>query len=410
MPNESPQTPTVPTSRKAVSGTLLLLCLTSFLTDVGSEMVYPLLPFFVTGSLAAPAAVLGLIEGVVEALASVLKVYSGALSDRTGKRKPLAVIGYATSAVGKLVLAYAMIWPLALTGRLLDRTGKGIRGGPRDAMLAESVPADRRGLAFGLHRAFDNAGAALGVAIAMLLTQVLGDSPGGGIDSILKIALVPAGLGVLCLLLIKETGKSPQAGAEAAPPKERFRPIVAWKALPKDLRLTLGVFGVFALGGSSNMFLLLVAHKRGADVPTVLAMYLAYNIVAALSSVPAGMLADRLGRRGVVLAGYLVYAAIYAGFAVTDSVTACWWLMVTYGLYAGLTETGEKALVADLSPKHLRASMQGLFGMISGFGLLAASIIAGFAWDWLGPAWAFGIGAMFALVAAVLLSLLRRRG
>jgi len=369
---------------------IILLGLTSFLTDISSEMVYPLLPFFLTATLGASPAILGLVEGIAESTASMLKVFSGYLSDRFRRRLPLTLLGYAGSAAGKVLLAVAGGWGTVLAGRVVDRIGKGVRTAPRDALIAESASPEARGRAFGLHRAMDTAGATTGVLFAywFLATNA------GGYSQVFAWSVVPALLGVLMLFLVREH----RAPAPAALQLPSFR----WSILPRRLRVFLIVVMVFTLGNSSNTFLLLRAHSLHFTAADVLLLYLVYNAAHALCSYPAGHLSDRIGRKYLLLAGYLSYALVYLGFALLGDGTqrwVVWTLFAAYGMYSALTEGVEKALVADLAPADLRATAIGLHAMIVGIGLLPASFIAGQVWVALSPEAAFALGGITGIIA-----------
>ena len=375
---------------------IILLGLTSLSTDIASEMVYPLVPFFLTLRLGASPAVLGLIEGVAESLASVLKVVAGYLSDRLGDRKRLTIAGYAASAAGKVLLALATGWSMVLGGRVVDRLGKGIRTAPRDALVADSVRDGRHGHAFGLHRALDTSGAVIGAALAyVFLTRHAGDY-----TAVFLWSLVPAATGVGLLFFVRE----PTRASRAAVP-----PSLHWRALPPTLQRFLVIAFLFALGNSSNTFLLLRARTLGLTTPAVLLRYVAYNVVYALASYPAGRLSDRLGRKTVLAGGYALYGLVYAGFARLHDpgqAWALWPLFALYGLYAGATDGVERALVVDLAPASVRATGLGLHATLLGLGLLPASLVAGQLWDHVGPAAVFYLGGAFGLVAAAGLAIL----
>jgi MFS family permease len=377
--------------------TIFLLGITSLLTDISSEMVYPLLPFFLVSSLGATPAVLGLIEGVAESLASILKVFSGYLSDRLRRRKPLTVLGYGGAAIGKLLLYVAGSWGVVFAARIIDRFGKGVRTAPRDALIVESSTPDQRGRAFGLHRTLDTTGAALGVLLALVLVAT---SP-GNYGLIFLCALIPATLGVIILLFVREP-RSPEEHAAMLP---RFR----WSVLPAKLRMLLIISLLFSIGNSSNTFLLLRAGVSEGSITHVLLLYLVYNIVHALGSYPAGRISDRIGRKSLLIAGYLLFSIVYMGFAFGVGPASPWlvWLLfVLYGLYSALTDGVEKALVSDLAPRELRATAIGLHAMLVGIGLLPASIIAGELWSRFGPEVALGLGGITGLLAALGLALL----
>ncbi len=382
---------------------VIILGIASFLTDISTEMVYPLLPLYLTSArIGASPAIVGLIEGLAESTASLLRVFSGYWSDRLQQRKSLAITGYTFSLIGKYFLYISTTWPLVLVGRLADRFGKGIRTAPRDALIADSSDPEHRGNAFGLHRALDTAGASVGVAVAYLLFVSQRDS----FTSIFLASLFPAMLGIAALFFAREKLK-PRAAVIAARSQEPWwRGVGArWRALDRRLKLFLVIVFIFALGNSSNEFLLLRAGNLGVNNATVILMYLAYNVVYALVSWPAGRLSDRVGRKSLLVVGYLTYGIVYFGFAIASSLQL-WGLFATYGIYVAMTEGVEKAFVSDIAPTDLRATLIGLHATFTGIGLLPASLLAGFLWDAFGPSATFYFGGAMGALAAVALWLL----
>ena len=369
---------------------IILLGITSLLTDISSEMVYPILPVFLVTALGASPAILGLIEGIAESLASLLKVFSGYFSDKIKLRKPFTIFGYAASGVGKFLLYIATSWNYVLFARIVDRFGKGVRTAPRDALIADSSPEGRRGASFGLHRAMDTTGAAIGVLCAYFLVTHYK----GGFKNVFFISIIPALLGVLILFLIKE--KKTVLPVNSAK-KLEFK----WGALDKRLKLFLIFTFIFTLGNSSNQFLLLRAQNLGNPLPTVILLYLFYNLSYAVVLYPASRLSDRIGRKKLLVLGYLFYALVYFGFAVNKSPHNFWFLFCVYGLYIGFTEGVEKALVADMAPSGLRATAIGLHATLIGIGLLPASIFAGLLWKFIGPQAAFYFGSLMGLIASI---------
>ena len=369
---------------------IILLGLTSFLTDVSSEMVYPLIPIFLTSTLGASPAVLGMIEGIAESIASLLKVGSGYISDRLNNRKGLTIIGYASSACGKALLYVSTTWGTVLAGRAIDRLGKGIRTAPRDAIIVESSSHGKRGMAFGLHRMLDTAGAAVGVIFAYLILV----QSSSKYSTIFLLSLIPAILGILFLAFVRETKRSLSGTKEL--------PQLKWNVLPRKLRLFLSVAALFTLGNSSNAFLLLRANELTHSTPATLLYYLLYNLVYGLISLPAGRLSDKIGRKSVLIAGYLSYALVYGGFAISmDRGWMMWALFGLYGIYSGITDGIEKALISDLAPADLRATALGLHATICGIGLFPASLLAGILWQQFGPAYAFAFGGSMGVIAAL---------
>lgn len=379
---------------------IIILGIASLLTDVSTEMVYPLLPLYLTSArIGATPAIVGIIEGFSESVASLIRVFSGAWSDRIQRRKPIAILGYTASTIGKMFLYVSTTWQVVLIGRLTDRFGKGIRTAPRDALIADSSDANKRGAAFGLHRAMDTAGATIGVIIAYLLfVSVQRD-----FNSIFLLSLIPAALGVLVLFIVREKKKPPMIVQAAKSKEPWWRNLgLRWSLLDTRLKVFLVIVFIFALGNSSNQFLLLRANDLGFDDATVILMYLVYNAVYALGSYPLGRWSDRVGRKSLLVVGYLTYGIVYLGFAIASPLQL-WGLFATYGIYVAMTEGVEKALVSDIAPVDLRATLIGLHATFTGVGLLPASILAGVLWNNFGPAATFYFGGAMGLLAAVAL-------
>ncbi len=372
---------------------LVIVSLTSLLTDVSTEMVYPILPLFLVGVLSAPKGAVGLIEGSAECVASLLRVFAGAWSDRLARRLPITIGGYSCSTLGRVILAAANAWPMVLVARLVDRLGKGVRGAPRDALIADTVAKDVRGRAFGLHRAADNFGAVLGVLVAYAAIR-----GGHELREVVRWSIAPAVLGVAVMFFARE----PCTRAPArTPPAMRD----AWRAMPRRLKAYLALAALFALGNSSNQFLLLRAKDFGFDNTGVVLLYLVYNTAATATSYPAGAISDRLGRGRVLVAAYAAHAVVYAGFATlalagAGAGVALWAGFALYGLHVGLLDATEKALLSDLAPAEHRAGVLGLHAMLQGLMLLPASIFAGLLWDHVGAGAAFATGAVGGLIAA----------
>jgi MFS family permease len=358
---------------RGITRNVVVLGLVSFFTDLSTEMLYPIIPLFVVGSLGASPALLGLIEGLAEGISSGLRWVGGLWSDRTGRRKPFVVVGYGLSAVSKPVMglaALALGWPLFLAGRCSDRFGKSVRTAARDALIADSTDPAYRGVAFGFHRAVDTGGAVVGPLLALLVIVLW---PNVSLATLFFVAFLP---GLLSVLLagagvrdITRVHKLQPSGA----PQLRQR-------LPKSFWHLLAAFAVFSLANSSDSFLILRSKELGLSFRQVILAYALFNVVYAITATPLGRLSDRIGRKPVVIAGWIGYALVYAGFAWFQSPLAPWVLLSVYGLYHALTEGVMKALVSDIVPEQLRASAIGLLATVGGLGQLAASIVAGAVW------------------------------
>lgn len=380
--------------RIGLSANVLLLGAISFLNDSASEMIYPLLPVFLTSVLGAGPAALGIIEGIAESTASFLKLASGFISDRVHRRKNWVVGGYLLSNAARPLIGLAVSWPGVLVLRFIDRIGKGLRTSPRDALIAESTPPDYRGKAFGFHRAADHAGAVAGPLLATLLLDVFILN----LKTVFLLSVIPGVITIVVLLAgVRET---PTEGRPSARP-EPLRIRQAWREMPGTLRRFVLILFLFTLGNSTDAFLLLKAQQLGVSIGLLPVLWVVLHVVKMTSSVPGGVASDRWGRKRMIVAGWTVYALTYAGFMIADSVWEAWALFAVYGLYFGLTEGVEKALIADLSPSHLRGSAFGLYNLMIGIGALPASLLFGWIWQSFGSAAAFGTGAAFALAASL---------
>ncbi len=379
--------------------------LTSFFMDISSEMVINVLPLFLANVLGVQTSVIGLIEGIAEATASVLKLFSGWFSDKIGGRKWLAVVGYGLSALTKPFFYFANSWGLVAGVRWADRVGKGIRTAPRDALVADSVTKETRGLAFGFHRAADTAGAMLGLLIALVVVWMAQstalDLTKSTFQTVVLISLVPAFLAVLSLIF----------GAQDVPVKnQRAMPKFSLRSMGRRFLVFLLIVSIFTLGNSSDAFLVLRAQTLGLTVTGILLMLVMFNLIYTLISTPAGSLSDRIGRRRLIIGGWLVYAAIYLGFAAAQAGWQVWALYVVYGLYYGMAYGTANALVADLVPENLRGTAYGTYNAILGILTFPASVIAGVlwqgvgAWKGFGPSAPFLFGGTLALIAALLMS------
>jgi len=390
-----PAPPIAPPRRRgigvAIAPNVRALGVVSLLTDASTEMAYPLLPLFLTETLGAGTAFVGVVEGVAETTASLVKLVSGWLSDRLRRRKMLVTWGYSLSSLTRPLMAMALLPSHVLGIRFLDRIGKGIRTSPRDALIADSTSADGRGAAFGFHRAMDHLGAVVGPVLAFLLLPLVG----GSYRAIFWLASIPA---ALCVLVLVATVRE----VAAQGPSARL-PLLTLRPYDRRFKRFLCVVTLFALGNSSDAFLLLRAREAGVAESAVPLLWGALHVVKSTSSLGAGILSDRAGRRGAIVAGWLVYAGVYSGFAAAGSGWQVWGLFLVYGLYFGLTEGAEKALVADLTPAAARASAYGVYHTAIGVTALPASLLTGWLWQEFGAGVAFGTGAVLAAAAAVLL-------
>jgi MFS family permease len=389
---------------------VFFLGMVSFLTDVSSEMIFTILPLFLANVLGTAAVVIGFIEGVAESTASLLKFFSGWLSDRIGQRKYLAFIGYLLSTLAKPFMYIATTWGLVLGVRFADRFGKGVRTAPRDALVADSVSAEQRGRAFGFHRAMDTSGAALGLvaaaAVVFWLQKGTLELIRGTYQWLVLIGIIPAVLSLFIFFFIREARKnsSPQSYSECVGKSSQNTKT----GFDNRFKLFLGIMFLFTLGNSSDAFLILRAQNLGNSVIYILLMLILFNIVYATISVPAGILSDKLGRRRIIVLGWLVYAVTYLGFAMASASWQILLLFALYGVYYGLAEGVARAFVADLVPEDRCGTAYGLFHGMVGITLLPASIIAGWLWQTVNPAAPFYFGAGLAFLAMIgLLALVR---
>src|SRR3990172_4809297 len=388
---------------KGIKKNVFVLGLVSFFTDISSEMLYPIIPIFLTAVLHAPMSVVGLIEGIAESTASILKVVSGWLSDRSGKRKTFVIYGYSLSTIAKPLLALAATWHFVLAARFLDRFGKGLRTSARDALIADSTEIEFRGKAFGFHRAFDTVGAVFGPLLALLLLYYLD----GNYRRIFLIAFIPALISVILLFLYVSEKKG----------EKKVGVSFKLSEFSHDFKIFLLINIVFAIGNSSNVFLILRTKnifESFGGVPSVISSifgsmgitaivvltYVAYNITYSLASMPAGILSDRIGRRNVMVGGFLIFSLVYLGFALVNRGYIVWILFAVYGFYMAMTDGVSKAYAVDLVPAEKRGTAIGLYYSVTGILALLSSIIAGLLWDYAGASAPFLFGSVAALVAA----------
>ena len=366
---------------------VILLGIAALLNDAASELIYPLLPVFLTATLGATPAVIGIIEGAADGLSSILKYFSGAWSDRAKRRKPLIVSGYALAAAARALIAAATMWPLVLTARLLDRTGKGIRSAPRDALISDVTPRELRGRAYGFHRALDHTGAIFGPLLAVLLLQYLGFS----LKATFFFAVIPGAIGVLLLLFfLKETKHEPAAHTT-----------IDGGPLPKTFRGAITAIALFSLANSSDVFLLLQAHAAGVATAMLPLLWAAHHIIKSLFSTAAGGLSDRVDRRWLLVSGWSFYALIYLLFPFAQSLVAFVALFILYAIPFTLAEGAERAWIADLVPAESRGKSFGIFYLASGLCALAGSALFGLLYERISPHAAFFTGAALALAAVV---------
>ncbi|MHB8168436.1 MAG: MFS transporter [Thermoleophilia bacterium] len=385
-----PAAPQPPSPVPGISRNVFILGITSFLTDLSTEMIYPLVPLFLTSVLGAPFFVVGLIEGIAESTASVLKIFSGWLSDRMRRRLPLTMLGYSISALAKPLLASATIWPAVLVLRFGDRLGKGIRNPPRDALIADSSQPSCRGRVFGFHRTMDTAGAALGALAALATLGFMGER----YRLIFLLSAIPAALGVGSLFLIREY---------VHPHKRSRPPRLSLSQLDHRFKMFLLASAIFSLGNSSDAFLILRAKNLGLSAFAAVFAYVIYNVVYGAVSMPAGSLSDRIGRRWMIAGGFVVFSLVYLGFAIAGGAALVWPLFGIYGLYMAMTEGVGKAFAADMAPARIRGTAMGTYQTVIGLLSFFASLIAGILWDAVGPYAPFVFGAGLSLLAAAVL-------
>ena len=404
MSQTTPQTEHPKTGWRGLSRNVWAVSLTSFFMDISSEMVVNLLPLFLANVLGVRISLIGLIEGVAEMTSSLLKVFSGWFSDRVGERKWLAVAGYGISTLAKPFFYFAQTWTQVLVVRWADRVGKGVRTAPRDALVADSIDEKQRGLAFGLHRAADTGGAVVGLLIALGVIWAAQEAAvklgRDTFQTVVLVSLIPAVLAVLVLAI----------GARDVPASsERARPKITFRGLGRPFLIFLLIVGIWDLGNSSDAFLVLRAQSLGTSLVGILVMLITFNFVYALVSTPAGALSDRIGRRKIIIGGWLAYAVIYFGFAMAQNSWQVWLLYAAYGVYYGMAYGTSKAMVADLVRPELRGTAYGTYNAVLGILDLPASLIAGILWQgvagWggLGASAPFIFGAACSLLAAVLM-------
>ncbi|MFZ3228922.1 MAG: MFS transporter [Pseudobdellovibrio sp.] len=383
---------------QVLNPTVVKLGLVSFFADVASEMLYPITPIFLTTVLGASMASLGMIEGIAEAIASLLKTYSGSWSDSISRRKPFIVIGYLLGAISKPFIGLSTSWFHVLGARALDRTGKGIRSAPRDALISDSVSSANQGAAFGWHRAMDTLGAAVGPLFAIFLMSLNSQN----LRSLYFWALIPGLISVLIIFLIREP--KPQKSVI----KKWENPLKSWALMSPAFKKYIYAWGVFSLANSSDVFLLMKAKSSGLSTQSVILLFCVYNLIYSLSSPYLGKLSDQIDRRKILVSGLMVFLIVYLGFGFANQTWQYWVLFAVYGLYMGATEGVGKALAIDLAPANLKATSIGILGTATGLCTIIASVCAGLIWDQYGSLWSFIFGALGAFLASLLILLEQR--
>ncbi len=380
----------------ALPKTILALGVVSFLTDLSSEMIYPLLPIFIAVELGGGAAALGLVEGLALAAAAIVKVFSGLWAERLGKLKPPILGGYALSGLSRPLMALAASWPWLAVARLTDRMGKGLRSAPRDALIVQSTPAGQLGRAFGLHRSMDHAGAVVGPLLAALLLN----QPGTNMRHVFWLAVIPA----LAVLVVIALGvKEPAAPLAQPQPAPRLDLRRDWAAMGMPFRRLMLACLVFALANSADAFLLLRLSETGAEPWWIAVLWSVFHMVKMTGAYHFGSLSDRLGHRLTLALGWAFYATIYLAFAMATQQTTLTFLFLAYGFYYGLAEPAERALVGGLAPRQQQGAAFGLFHALTGIMALPASLLFGLIWKYLGAPSAFIVGAALAAAGLALL-------
>ena len=373
---------------------IIILGLVSCFADISSEMVYPLIPLYLTAAFGATPALVGMIEGIAESVASLLKVFSGYVSDRFQHKKAIAFLGYATGVIYKIALLFAGSWAGILTARVIDRFGKGIRTAPRDVMVSESADKNSMGKAFGIHKMLDMAGSAIGILLAFLLIKNIGEN---GYKTVFALSVIPIGIALFLFFFLQEK-KEKRANAK----REHF-----WKNYSKldgQLKLYLFVTFLFTLGNSSNSFLLLRASDIGFDSSSTILLYFIYNLTASVLAVPCGKLSDKAGRKSLLVCGYLTFSLVYFGFAFCSLKPLLILIFVVYGAFTAMTAGVERAFIAEIAPHNLKGTMLGLHSTLAGIALLPASVIAGLLWNHIGAFAPFVYGGVLSLLSALILA------
>jgi len=390
--------------RKKMPRNVIVMGLVSLFNDISSEMIYPIVPIFLTTILQAPASAVGLIEGVAESTASLLKMISGWLSDRLKKRKIFVTIGYSLSGAAKFLIGLAQAWPFVLFARFIDRFGKGTRTAARDALILESVAPENRGKAFGLHRSMDSAGAVIGPLLALLLIYLYQNN----FRLIFFIAGIPSFFGVLLLILfVKEKIRSGRPAVPAKPLAANYQ--FRWQELDPAFKKFLMISVIFAIGNSSDAFLILRAQDLGLAAALTVAAYVLFNLTYSFFSYPAGMIVDKIGAKKILTLGYWLFAAVYLALGLVQQSFWIWFIFPVYGLYMALTDGVSKAYIAQMVPVEKSGTAFGAYLMFTGLCMFIASFAAGLLWKYVNPSAAFYFGSLTAVIAVIWFSLSGQR-
>jgi len=384
---------------RGITKNVFVISLVSFFNDIASEMIYPIVPIFLMTVLGAPVTIVGLIEGIAESTASILRVFSGWFSDKLKSRKPFMVVGYGLSALSKAILAASFHWSMVLGGRFLDRFGKGIRTSARDALITESSEAQYRGSVFGFHRAVDTMGALVGPLIALALLSKFGHN----LRFIFYLAVIPSVIGIVLLAVFVKDIRKRQNHKNA--PLFRLRDM----ELSRDFKIYLIVSAVFTIGNSSDAFLILRALNLGLSLSLTIAVYTLFNLFYAIFSHPAGIISDRIGQKKVLLCGFCLFALVYFLFGIITEQYLLWVLFPLYGLYMALTEGIGKAYISLLVRKDFTGTTYGIYQTLIGIVTFFSSLIAGFLWKYIAPGAPFIFGGITALIAFVIFAVSMRR-
>jgi len=384
-------------NKLGISRNVSVMGLVSFFNDMASEMIYPIVPIFLTAVLGAPASIVGLIEGIAESTASVLKVISGWFSDKLQKRKPFVIAGYSLSTISKIILSLAFSWPIVLAARFIDRFGKGTRTSARDALIAESSLATNRGRSFGFHRALDTLGAVIGPLAAIFLLYILGNN----LRLIFLLAVIPSAIGVILLVIyVKEKKKEPIK-------QETIK--FNWSSLNQSFKIFLIISIIFAIGNSSDTFLILRAKNLELSITLIILVYALFNFTYAIFSMPAGIISDKIGQKKVLLGSFLLFSFVYLFFGLINQSLFLWLLFPIYGVYMALSEGIGKAYISNLVPQERTGTAFGIYQMTIGLCTFFASLFAGLLWTYVDIKAPFIFGAVMALIAGILFFFLEKR-